>query len=166
MKIWYKLKEVSLLILVSIVALNIIGIIRAPSLEYLPQIDVRSIDGVTVDNNSFKDEVTVLHFWATWCPTCRVEISNLDSIAKESRVISVAVKSGDDLELKKYLQEHNLSLLVLNDRDGKLAKKFDITVFPTTLIIDSSSKVFFTQSGYISTIGLKFRLWLASFSSD
>ena len=37
----------------------------------------------TVTLNSYKGKVLFLHFWATWCPPCKVELPHMESLAKK-----------------------------------------------------------------------------------
>ncbi len=155
-----RVKEFILFALVGIVILSIVGFVRSPSFEQnlLPQQYLYNMDMQKLDLKNIR----VIHFWATWCPTCRVEIPNIDSVAADIAVVSVAVKSGNNTELKSYLYENSLSLEVVNDQDGAVAKKFGITVFPTTIILKKDGTVFLSESGYISTFGLRLRVYLSS----
>ena len=36
-----------------------------------PQFTVQTLDGETFTNASIRGRVTLLDFWATWCPVCR-----------------------------------------------------------------------------------------------
>jgi len=104
----------------------------------------------------------VVHFWATWCPTCKLEASNIESISKEYSVVTVAVNSGSQKNIQTFMAEHSLSYRVINDSRGTLAKQFGIEVYPTTLIYDKSGKLKFTEVGYSTTIGLQARLQLSN----
>ena len=122
--------------------------------------NIKLIDGF---NYSYpKDEALMVHFWATWCPICKVEAPNIQTLSKEYNVLTISTDSGDDGSVMKYLRENNVSFDVLNDKDYKLSQKFNIQVFPTTLIYDKTGKLIFTEVGYTSTIGLRLRMWWAS----
>ena len=64
----------------------------------------------------------VLHFWATWCPSCVEELGVLDSAAADcraSRVRVLAVNVGEDAEtIRRYTAEHALALASLRDPRG------------------------------------------------
>jgi peroxiredoxin len=78
-------------------------------------------------------------------------------------VITIAVKSGKNSELNKYMKENNLDFKVFNDKDGKIAKSFNIQAYPTTFVYNKERKPSFSDVGYTSTWGLKLRLWWATF---
>ena len=62
---------------------------------------------------------------------------------------------------KKYLDNRNLTFKVVSDEEGSLAKMFNISIFPTTIIYDKDRAIFYSDVGYTSTFGLWIRMWLA-----
>jgi thiol-disulfide isomerase/thioredoxin len=96
----------------------------------------------------------IVHFWGSWCPVCKTEIPNINSLAKDYEVITVAVNSGNDQDIKAFLQKHGLQLKVINDENGEIASSFGIEVFPTTLIYDSNGTLRFSEVGYRTVTGL------------
>lgn len=69
----------------------------------------------------------ILHFWATWCPTCVEEMDALDTTAescRESTVRVVAVNVGEDRDaVAEFATEHRLGLEMLRDPRGKVWRK-------------------------------------------
>ncbi len=110
-----------------------------------------------------KDKTIVVHFWATWCPSCKLQASNIQKISENYEVLTIAYKSGTDSEIKQYLQDNQLNYNVVNDNNGYITNKFDVTVFPTTIIYDKNRNIVFSDVGYTSTLGLYLRMWWASF---
>ena len=156
-------KELAVMAVVMLIAASAIGYLRAPSYDdaALPSVQVSKLYGMAYDSTEKPDKPYVLHFWATWCPVCRAEAANIDALARDAKVITVAVKSGGLDEIHNYMRENGLSFPVVNDQNGAIATQFKITVFPTTIIVGRDGKVFWAESGYTTTWGLKFRLWLA-----
>ncbi len=155
------LKEAGLLLLFIFILSNIIGWLRAPKLESntLTLTKATLIDGTVWKYE--KGAPLVLHFWGMWCPVCRAEAANIDAVSKAYNVVTIAVNSGDDTTVAHYLNEHNLNFKVINDPHGKLAKRFKVTVFPTTFIFNAQGRLKFTETGYTTTAGLLARLKLA-----
>ena len=109
-----------------------------------------------------KGSATLLHVWGTWCPVCKAEADNIQRVSQDYEVITVAVNSGSDLEIKEYLKEHGLNYRVINDHTSSLAQKLNVLVYPTTFIYDKSGKLLFSEVGYTSNFGLYLRMWWAS----
>jgi thiol-disulfide isomerase/thioredoxin len=102
----------------------------------------------------------VVVFWGSWCPICKQDLPNFSKVANGYDVIGVGVKSGSDSDILAFLKENDISLKTINDENGDIAQKFNISTYPTTLIYDSSGNLKFTEVGYITTAGLKARLKL------
>jgi thiol-disulfide isomerase/thioredoxin len=156
-------KELAAMAVVTVIAASVIGYLRAPSYEdaTLPEVHISKLGGLAYNSTVKPEEPYILHFWATWCPTCRAEAGNIEAVSKEHHVITVAVKSGGLDSISKYKRENGLTFPVINDENGVMAKAFHIGVFPTTIIVGKDGKVFWAETGYTTTWGLKLRLWLA-----
>lgn len=104
---------------------------------------------------------TLVAFWATWCPVCSAEEGNIVAVAKDHRVISVALQSGDAAAVSKHLQQRGIALPALVDADGRHAADWRVSGVPTHFVVDAAGNVRFRVVGYATTWGLKARLWWA-----
>jgi len=156
------LKEIVFTVLMVFVVSMVLNYIRQPEIhENIYDYTLKDINQETIDFSTYKEKPLVVHFWATWCPTCKLEASNIDEVSKTNNVVTIAVTSGSNSEIKTFLKEKNLNFKVINDKDGVLAQKFNISAFPTTLIYDTNGSLKFTEVGYTTTLGLKTRIQLA-----
>lgn len=162
-RIKHYLKEILLFIVVMTIFANLISIYKSSDLNA----ETLQMNSLTLMNNQeyiFENNKPVLlHFWATWCPTCKLEASNIELISKYYNVVTVAVNSGKNKEINTYLKENNFSFNVVNDENSIYSNEFKIAVFPTTFIYDKNRDLAFSEVGYTSTIGLFLRMWWASF---
>jgi len=132
--------------------------VLAPELSstQLPQVEV-----TLLDNSAYslkKGKPIVLHFWATWCKVCKLEVANIESLSKKYEVLTIVVNSGDNAKIKAYLKERDLTFKVLNDVDGSWTKQFKVEAFPTTFMYDGAGELRFTEVGYTTTAGLLARM--------
>ncbi len=143
-----------------VAASNTISYLRQPRLQdkKLPLLTLLTIDGGQIKLQDYRGKPLLIHFWATWCPVCKAEMSVIDRMSQKYQVITVAVTSGSDAEIRAFLREHKTSFGVVNDSQGDLAKDFSVEVFPTTFIYDGNSELVFSEVGYTSTIGLFIRM--------
>ncbi|MEZ6852173.1 TlpA family protein disulfide reductase [Halodesulfovibrio aestuarii] len=108
--------------------------------------------------NSGKGKVTVVNFWASWCPPCREELPDL----KKTR----AAFSGDDLLLlgvsvdenaaaaEKAVKEFGLNYpVVLAESD--VYETFGIKSIPRLLIYNTKGKLLVDHVGPVSFKDLK-----------
>ncbi|MFT5836079.1 MAG: thiol-disulfide isomerase/thioredoxin [Sulfurimonas sp.] len=163
-KIKKYLKEIVIFFIFITILTNAISIYKSSDLnkEALQNINITLLDAKTYTYP--KDKPILIHFWATWCPTCKLEASNIQTISENFEVLTIAVNSGTDREVKKYMHEHNLNYKVYNDTNGFFAQEFKIAAYPTTFIYDKNKKLVFSEVGFTSTLGLWLRMWLASFN--
>ena len=103
----------------------------------------------------------LVHFWATWCPVCKLEQSNIENISKDHPVITIAMQSGNDEELRQFMKEEKLSFNVINDKNGILSDSYNIKGVPVSFIINKENKIEFIEVGYTTELGLRMRLWWA-----
>lgn len=164
MKIVKIIKEVLITVVIAFVIINVIGYFRKPDLSFtsLPSLTIPMVDETYFQTSDYHDKPLIIHFWATWCPTCKLEIGNFNTIGEEYNLINIAVQSGSNEDLKKFMAEKDLDFPLINDRNGVLAKKFSINAYPTTLIFDKEKKLAFSEVGYTSTWGIKLRMWWLS----
>ena len=157
-KLKYYIKEIAIFIVTITIFANLISLYKGSDLN---KESLTNTTFTLIDNTSYKiskNKPILIHFWATWCPTCSLESSNIQKISKDYELITIAVKS-DSIEIKKYMQDNNLNFKVVNDVDGTLARKFKISAYPTTFIYNKNKELVFSEVGYTSTIGLWLRMF-------
>jgi thiol-disulfide isomerase/thioredoxin len=114
------------------------------------------LDQSPFDIQQLKGQPFLLHFWASWCPVCRLEEGSIDALAKDYPVITVASWSDD---VASYMEENKLSFPVLSDPDGDLAAVYGIKGVPASFFVDAQGRIQFVEIGYTSEIGFRLRLW-------
>jgi thiol-disulfide isomerase/thioredoxin len=125
------------------------------------------LKGVTLNQQHFELPVhpakpTLVHFWATWCPICRTEQGNIAAIARDyPNTITVAMNSGLNNEVKRYMQEQGIAFPTVNDPDGSISEVWGVHAVPASFIIAPDGKIQFVEVGYTTEMGLRLRLWWA-----
>ncbi len=130
-----------------------------------PTLEGSLLSGQKVSLQDFRGNPVLVHFWATWCPVCRTEEGNIQNVAKDYRVLSVAMTSGAANEVSKYMRENGLDFPVLVDESGLLSVAWGVRGVPSSFIIDANGKIRHLAVGYTTELGLRFRLWLAGWRS-
>jgi len=106
----------------------------------------------------------LVHFWANWCPICRAEQGSIESLARDNpNVITVAMQSGNSGVVQQYMREQAVSFPVINDADSQISATWGVQAVPASFIVDTDGKIRYVEIGYTTGIGLRLRLWLASF---
>ncbi|XOB61258.1 redoxin domain-containing protein [Campylobacterota bacterium DY0563] len=158
-KIKKYIKEIVKYTIFAIIALNIVSYYKSKDLnkENLSYNAFKFINNksYTLD----KEKPTLVYFWATWCPICKLQSPTIEELSKDYQVITIASQSGTKEEIQKYLDENNLSFNVVDDTYNDFAYRFNVKAYPTTLIYDKNKNLKFTDVGYTSSFNLKLKLW-------
>jgi len=153
-------------------ALEILGFVALYYLIHLWQIQdtakgmAPELSGQLLKGGQFdlamSSSTQIVHFWATWCPVCKLESDTLDSLAKDYPLVTVAMNSGDQSSIREYLDENQLSFPVIPDPDGRLSAAWGVKGVPTTFIVNREGKIRFVEVGYTTGLGLRSRYWWAA----
>lgn len=127
-----------------------------------PNINATMLNGQHFELYQNKNRPILVYFWASWCPVCKLQQSTIESVSKEYPVITVAMQSGDDQELRHYINTEKLSFNIINDEYGKLSHLYGIRGVPVAFIVNNDNKINFVEVGYTTELGLRIRLWWAS----
>ena len=108
-----------------------------------------------------RGEPVLVHFWATWCPVCRLGERDIEALAEEHSVVTVAMQSGGARDIATHMDEEGLNFPVITDRDGELAARWGVRGVPASFVVDGAGRIRFSTVGYSTPVGLRGRLWLA-----
>ena len=113
----------------------------------LPATTLPGIPGLT-EADLRTGEVTVVNFWATWCPPCRAEHPVLLKMAADGvRVAGVNIRDDDQKALDYLAEEGNPFLGVATDPTMRGAIEWGVTAPPETFIIAGDGTVLFRFQG-------------------
>ena len=149
------------------IALVILIGIRAYQRRHMPKDDApplagTDLQGTAVSLADYRGKPVLLHFWATWCGVCKFEQHNIDALARDLPVLSVASQSGDADEVAAFVQENAITPRVVVDAESALARRFGVHAFPATFVIDGNGAIRHIEVGYSTELGLRARMWLAA----
>lgn len=105
----------------------------------------------------------IIYFWAEWCGICAMMQNAVSAVSAEHRPLTIALRSGSDGEVGRYLHDKHLDWPVVNDQQGLIAQRFGVKAVPALFFTNREGKIVFTSVGYTSEWGLRARLWLAGF---
>jgi peroxiredoxin len=123
-----------------------------PSVQ-APDFVLPDLQGKAVRLSQLKGKVVFLNIWATWCPPCRKEMPTMETLYqkfKDTDFVMLAI--SQDAEGSKtvvpYLQEGNFTFPVLLDTSAEMGRKYGVTGFPETFIIDREGRIVHHHIGY------------------
>ncbi|MCU7885344.1 MAG: protein disulfide oxidoreductase [Candidatus Thiodiazotropha sp. (ex Lucinoma annulata)] len=126
-----------------------------------PTLIAETLQGELFDLEGQAEWPLLVHFWASWCPVCRLESDTIQAVSKDYPVVTVAMQSGSKSDISNYLKKNQLQFPVINDPTGDLSMAWHVRGLPTSYIIGSDGEIRFVSVGYTPQILLRMRLWLA-----
>jgi thiol-disulfide isomerase/thioredoxin len=107
-----------------------------------------AVDGSNVSLDSLKGVPVLVHYWATWCEPCKVDIAQIKELytkygPKKFAVVGIALDT-DKAQLAKYLGQKPIPWPQLHESgglDGRLAEELGVLTLPTMFLLDAEGKV-------------------------
>lgn len=118
-----------------------------------PGAPVELLDGKPTDLATLlAGKVTLMEFWATWCPNCKQLEPTIKAVhAKyKDRVqfLAVAVSLNQSVDrVKAYQQRFGLPFTYVYDRRGDASEAYDAPATSYVVIVDATGKVAYTGVG-------------------
>ena len=159
------IEALKLIVMIFIIA-NIVSYIKKPKLQnqHIPDLNLTLINKTKLSLVSHTEgKPFILYFWGSWCPICKMESPVIDKLSKEYTVLTIAVNSGSDEDIKAYMKKRNLHFPILNDKNGNLSTKFKVNTFPTIFVYNNKGVSTFTEVGYTTSASLKLKIWISQF---
>lgn len=141
--------------------------LRTPTSQFIelrplaetPALDLRRIDGKTIELKALRGKVVLLSFWATWCPPCRRELPTLERLGRlidprDLEIVAISIDiGGKDLVAAFSRNLGILRLMPFLDPDGLIAVRagqassspFVLHGMPISYVVDRLGRV----AGYI-----------------
>lgn len=111
-----------------------------------PRFTLRNLLGNHESLESYRGQVVVLNFWATWCAPCRVEMPSFENLYRRYRsegvtVLAVTIDKNADAPIKSFVDKYGLSFPVLLDSKGEVERLYPSMTVPFTYVIDRDGRI-------------------------
>jgi cytochrome c biogenesis protein CcmG/thiol:disulfide interchange protein DsbE len=105
--------------------------------------------GKTMSKESFLGTPYLVNFWASWCPTCRVEHPVIAELAELGVLRVIGLNFRDETAdaqawLVQFGDPYEVSLV---DLDGRVSIDFGVYAAPESFLVDPSGVIVFKQLG-------------------
>ncbi|GBE03097.1 thiol-disulfide oxidoreductase ResA [bacterium BMS3Abin09] len=111
------------------------------------------LEGKEVSLSDFYGKkVVFINIWATWCPSCKEELSSMQKLYEKFRgddfeVLAVSIDAGGGKAVAPYMEKYRYSFPALLDISGSIQLLYGTTGVPESFIIDKKGKVAFVEIG-------------------
>jgi thiol-disulfide isomerase/thioredoxin len=125
------------------------GAARRLQLEGRPlELSGAALDGKSVAVERLQGAPVLVHYWATWCEPCKVDIAKIRELyakygPQKFRVVGISLDS-DKEQLAAYLAGKPMPWPQLHEAgglDGRLAEELGVLTLPTMFLLDAEGKV-------------------------
>lgn len=115
--------------------------------EKFDSVDMPGVNKLIAAN---KGKVTLIMFWATWCPACKTELPVLEQLRAKypKEKLDILAMSVDDTDqaMREYLKTRPTTLTVLMAK-GDVSSEFGVRSIPSLVIFDGEGQIAFNSAG-------------------
>ncbi|HUG18972.1 MAG TPA: TlpA disulfide reductase family protein [Planctomycetaceae bacterium] len=110
-----------------------------------PDFQLELLTGEKFVLSEAQGKIIVLDFWATWCGPCMLTMPLMEDAMKsfdpeQVQLISVNLEERPE-QVREVLERHNLSPKVALDRDGVVARRYQVESIPQLIVVDKDGTV-------------------------
>ena len=105
---------------------------------------LKDMHGNEVTLSKLRGKVVLVNFWATWCPPCRMELPDINSIyarLQSKGLVVLPITQEDAAKVSPFLAKNGYRLPVLLDPEGKVFKQFHVDGIPKTFVFNQEGKL-------------------------
>jgi hypothetical protein len=133
------------------------------------KVDTLKIEAVDLQGKAWTTaeltgKVVVLNFWATWCAPCKDELPTLQTLhdISDTQTVVLTINVREPAaRAARYMQSTGMTFPVISDAKGDLAKRWGVTVYPTTILIAPNGQARWRVAGDVDWSGAQANAWLA-----
>jgi cytochrome c biogenesis protein CcmG/thiol:disulfide interchange protein DsbE len=131
----------------------------------VPQTDLPPVPGLMQDGKplpgivatDFKDTVTLVNVWASWCVPCHDEVPFLETLGSDKRIRLVGINYKDQPDnARRFIGRYgNPYAAVGSDPSGRAAIEWGVYGVPETFVVGRDGRIAYKLVGPITESNLK-----------
>jgi len=119
----------------------------------IANLTMTTLDGRTITSKDLAGKVTIVNFWATWCPPCRAEIPDLVKLQEQYKdqliVIGVSSDEGPVDAVSRFAADYKVNYAIVMETPELTAAFPGVFALPTTFVVGPDLKMMAKHVGQI-----------------
>lgn len=111
----------------------------------VPALQATDLTGKVWRLADLRGQAVLVNFWASWCEPCRAEMPSLQVLAERlgpHKLVVLAVNFKEPVgTVAQFVQRTGVTLPVLPDPQGGIARQWGVRIFPSTVLIAADGRV-------------------------
>ena len=147
MKTWLKINLAALAVLFCASLAQAEG--WGPGTELPATLESFALEGEVPE---IEGRVTLVDFWASWCAPCKAAFPEMEKLYQKFKdegfqIVAVSVDQKAN-QMQRFLDKQKPSFATPHDAGQKLVKAAEISVMPSSFLIDSKGVIRFAHEGW------------------
>ena len=116
-----------------------------------PALDLADLGGRQHRLDSYRGQVVLVNFWASWCPPCLAEMPSMQRLAtalqdRPFRLLAVNVRESRS-KAWKFTKLLNVTFTTLLDSTGEASEAWNVQIYPTSYLVDADGRLRYVAYG-------------------
>jgi peroxiredoxin len=107
-------------------------------------LSLKDLSGKTWTLSDLRGKVVLVNFWATWCPPCRKEMPDLETLYErfESQgLVILGISDEESSKVEPFIRERKVTFPILLDAGRKVNEAFIVEGIPKSFVYDREGKL-------------------------
>jgi peroxiredoxin len=108
------------------------------------EFSLNDLSGKTWTFSDLRGKVVLVNFWATWCPPCRKEMPDLESLYERfgsQGLVILGISDEEAAKVEPFIRDRKVAFPVLLDPGRKINEMFIVEGIPKSFVYDRDGKL-------------------------
>ena len=118
-----------------------------------PALNLPDLAGRQHNIDTYRGQVVLVNFWASWCPPCVLEMPDMQRLAtafkgRPFNLLAVNFKESRTT-VWRFTKMLKVDFTTLLDSTGVTSKAWDVQIYPTSYLIDADGRIQYVAYGSV-----------------